>query len=102
MVRPGQGIGKPDDPIAATVERLLAARGAGSSICPSEVARALAPAPAWRALMPAVRDVARALARAGRLRVTQGHETLSPDEPWRGAIRLRLPLPDHPAPGKPE
>jgi hypothetical protein len=77
--------------IAAAIERLLAARAAGSSICPSEVARALAPAPAWRALMPAVRDVARALARVGRLRVTQGEDTLHPDEPWRGAIRLRRP-----------
>lgn len=80
--------------IAATIERLLAARAADSSVCPSEVARALAPAPAWRALMPAVRDVARALARAGRVRVTQGGHTLDPDEPWRGALRLRRPGPD--------
>lgn len=77
------------DEIAATTLRLLAARPATASICPSEVARALAPSPAWRRLMPAVREVARALARQGRLQVTQRGQALSPEGEWRGAIRLR-------------
>jgi hypothetical protein len=75
--------------IAATTLSLLAARPATASICPSEVARALAPSPAWRGLMPAVREAARTLARQGRLEVTQGGRALSPDADWRGAIRLR-------------
>lgn len=68
----------------------LTARGPGKSICPSEVARAQAPAN-WRAHMPAVRDAARQLARDGRLRVTQGQRDLDPAEAWTGPIRLRLP-----------
>lgn len=77
------------DDIAALTLQLLAARAPGSSLCPSEVARQLAPAPDWRALMPAVRDVARLLAQRGQLRVTQGQRVLSPDGAWPGAIRLR-------------
>jgi hypothetical protein len=61
-----------DEDIAATIARLLAARRPGGTICPSEAARALAPdEAAWRALMPEVRRVAAALARAGHVRVTR-------------------------------
>ena len=45
---------------------LVAARGPAASICPSEVARALAPEPEWRGAMGAVRRVAVRLAEAGR------------------------------------
>lgn len=79
----------PPADIAALTLELLAARAADSSICPSEVARRLAPAPDWRALMPAVRGVARQLAQQGQLLVTQGERVLSPHEAWPGAIRLR-------------
>lgn len=52
---------------------LLAQRQDGATICPSEVARALATdEAAWRELMPQVRSVAHDLAQAGRLRVTRG------------------------------
>ena len=62
-----------DAAIAAAIERLLAARRPGATICPSDAARALAADEAtWRALMPEVRRVAAALARAGRVRVTRG------------------------------
>ena len=62
-----------DADIAATIERLLAARRPGATICPSDAARALAAdEEAWRALMPEVRRVAADLARAGRMRVTRG------------------------------
>ena len=69
---------------------LVGGRGAGKSVCPSEVARALAPDD-WRAHMDGVRAEARVLAKAARLRVTQGHKTLTPDGAWKGPIRLRLP-----------
>ena len=62
-----------DNAIADEIKRLLRARAPTATICPSEVARALAPenAAAWRALMPQVRRVAAAMAATGLLRVTQ-------------------------------
>ncbi|MEF7613051.1 DUF3253 domain-containing protein [Aquincola sp. MAHUQ-54] len=61
----------------ATIEdkifELLAARQAGATICPSEVARALVPEGGpWRELMPQVRQVAQRLADDHRLAVTRG------------------------------
>ncbi|MCS7101719.1 MAG: DUF3253 domain-containing protein [Burkholderiaceae bacterium] len=76
--------------IAQTILALLAARAAGASICPSEVARALAP-DHWRARMDEVRAVARELAARGQLQVTQRGVPLDPAQPWRGAIRLTRP-----------
>lgn len=64
----------------------VALRGAGRSICPSEVARALAVD--WRALMPRVREVARRLAREGRVVITQGGEQRAAEGDWRGPIRI--------------
>ena len=55
--------------IEAEIARQVAARGAGRTICPSEVARALAAD--WRALMPQVRAAAAGMAARGELRVTQ-------------------------------
>jgi Protein of unknown function (DUF3253) len=69
---------------------LLGRRAAAASICPSDVARALAGDEAeWRALMPSVRQVAARLARDGRLLITQGSTTLNPDQIDHGPIRLR-------------
>jgi hypothetical protein len=76
--------------IERCIMELLNARAATSSICPSEVARALArDEDAWRALMPSVREVAARLARAGSIRITQGSVTLHPDRIDHGPIRLR-------------
>jgi hypothetical protein len=77
----------------ATIERtllaLLAERRADSSICPSDVARRLLPAPAWRALMPVVREVAARLAAAGVVAITQRGEAQPHDAgAWRGPIRI--------------
>jgi hypothetical protein len=70
--------------------RLLRQRAPTSSICPSDVARALAAGEdAWRALMPVVRQVASTLAHEGRVIVTQGSETMHPDAINHGPIRLR-------------
>ncbi|MCA1964609.1 MAG: DUF3253 domain-containing protein [Prosthecobacter sp.] len=67
---------------------MVEARGAGKSICPSEVARRLQPED-WRALMPEVRAAAATLRAQGRLRVTQGGLEVDP-ETARGPIRLGL------------
>jgi hypothetical protein len=74
--------------LADTILELLARR-APASICPSEVARAVAPAD-WRPLMPQVRAAAARLASAGRIRVTQGAHEVDAIAA-RGPIRLRLP-----------
>lgn len=76
--------------IEVTIFTLLSARQAGATICPSEVARALAPdGTAWRELMPQVRDVAQALADAGRIVVTRGGV---PVEATAGGGPIRLGL----------
>lgn len=78
-----------DDDIAHEIERQLSRRAANSSICPSEVARALEPDEAdWRALMPRVREVAAELRAAGRLRLTRGGIDVAGDDLHHGAIRL--------------
>jgi hypothetical protein len=78
--------------IVDTTFRLLRARAPTSTICPSDVARALAPGdePAWRALMPEVRRVAAALVREGRLRATRGGVDVDALAPG-GPIRLARP-----------
>ncbi len=76
--------------IQAEILRQLAARGAGKSICPSEVARALAPPEQWRPLMGPVRREAAALAGTGRLLILRKGKPVEPAA-MRGVIRLGLP-----------
>jgi hypothetical protein len=77
-----------DQAIADTLFTLLAARAEGATVCPSDVARALAQDDAaWRAMMPEVRRVAAELAAQGRLRVTRGGEEVDA-ESRGGPIRL--------------
>jgi hypothetical protein len=77
--------------IEATIFALLEARAPDATLCPSDAARALgADEAAWRALMPEVRRVAAALARAGRLRVTQRGLDVDALEA-HGPIRLARP-----------
>ncbi|WP_328457272.1 MULTISPECIES: DUF3253 domain-containing protein [unclassified Amycolatopsis] len=78
----------PEERLRATMLALTLGRGADRSTCPSDAARAVADD--WRPLLPRARDVARELARAGEVRVTQGDRTLDPDGEWRGPIRIRL------------
>ena len=74
--------------ITAEILRQVEARGEGKSICPSEVARGLAPE-AWRPLMSAVRRAAIKLSQAGRLDILRkGH--VVPAGEVRGVIRLRV------------
>ena len=77
-----------DGAITETLFSLLAARAPAATVCPSDVARALAPdEEAWRALMPQVRRVAAGLAAEGRLRVTRGGVDVDA-ESRGGPIRL--------------
>lgn len=84
----------------AAIERrmleLLAGRTATSSICPSDVARALGDG--WRSLMPVVRRVAFDLQRRGLVVVTRGQDRVRAEGDGRGPIRLRR----GPAFGEPE
>lgn len=73
--------------IRAETLRQLAARGTGKTICPSEVARALAQD--WRALMVDVRAVAADLSAQGRIVVTQ-RGTVVDATSAVGPIRLGL------------
>lgn len=77
---------------AAAIRHLLllmaAKRGDGGSLCPSEVARALADD--WRPWMGSIRRVASTLVHEGRLRCTQRGLDVDP-ETARGPIRLSLP-----------
>lgn len=66
---------------------LLDARARGASICPSEVARAHAPAD-WRPLMEPVRCAARRLVAAGAVEITQRGRVVDPSTA-RGPIRIR-------------
>lgn len=86
--------------IADEILRQTAARGAERSICPSEVARALAGGGLegpWRPLMGPVRAVAARLAREGRVQILRKGRPLPPDQAPHGVIRLRAaagPEPD--------
>lgn len=80
------------DPIEDEIFNQLARRDAGKSICPSEVAKVIAPE-RWQREMSRVRAVATGLARQGRLVITKKGKPVDPDA-FKGVIRLRLPLAD--------
>jgi len=78
--------------LEAEILRQTSERGTGKSICPSEVARALAPEEeAWRRLMGPVRAAAIRLAKAGQVEVLRKGKPVEPDAEIRGVIRLRKP-----------
>jgi len=68
---------------------LLAAKGAGKTVMPEEVARAVDPE-GWRRVLPQVRSTAIGLARQGRLVITRKGKPADP-ETFRGVWRMRLP-----------
>ncbi len=71
------------------IRELLSARSADSSICPSDVARALSPDD-WRPLMDPVREAAGAMVEAGEVEITQKGEVVDLGT-VRGPIRIRWP-----------
>jgi hypothetical protein len=82
------------DALTAEILRQTAERGADKSICPSEVARALAPTEeAWRRLLGPVRAAAIRLAREGRIEVLRKGKPVDPEAEIRGVIRLRIATP---------
>ncbi|MBB4287048.1 DUF3253 domain-containing protein [Roseospira goensis] len=82
------------DPIAAAILDHVAARGPGKTLCPSEVAKALAGGPDggptgdWRPLMKPVRATAIALARAGRIGIYRKGKPVADPGAVKGVIRL--------------
>lgn len=100
------GDGSRDDPIAQTILALLAERGAGKSIGPSEAAQAFAasrakpkgpqgdPPDLWRRYLSAVKQQALHLARQGRLVILRKGKPADPHKPIKGVIRLALPQED--------
>jgi len=74
--------------LEAEITEQVTARGAGKTICPSEVARALAED--WRGLMVDVRGVAGEMVARGEIVVTQKGRVIE-IETARGPIRLGLP-----------
>lgn len=79
--------------IAAEILRLVTERGPDKSICPSEVARALAPDDQdqhWRPLMSPVRRVAMGMATGGLIDILRKGKPVDPNQEVRGVIRLRI------------
>ena len=89
----------PTDVVAAAIIALIAARGEGKSICPTDAARAIAATRgetddlAWRRWLPPVRAAAVGLARAGRLVIYRKGKPADPDN-FRGVVRYGLPRHD--------
>lgn len=74
--------------LRTAILELARGRGPEKTICPSDAARAVG-GEDWRELMDQARDIARELARAGDVEITQRGEVLDPDAAWRGPIRIR-------------
>lgn len=73
--------GRMDDPRAVTLS-LLARRASGATICPSEVARVIAPD--WRGAMPAVHAAIDALVGEGLVRLSwKGRSLATRSGPYR-------------------
>lgn len=73
--------------IEAKIRELLDARAADSSVCPSDVARAMRPDD-WRPLMDPVRDAASAMVETGEVEITQKGEVVDLGSA-RGPLRIR-------------
>ncbi|AXC13095.1 hypothetical protein ACPOL_3816 [Acidisarcina polymorpha] len=76
-----------DTSLERAILELLQQRGPGKTICPSDAARKVA-GESWRPLMEPTRRVARRLAAAGEIVITQHGMVVDPDQA-KGAIRLR-------------
>jgi hypothetical protein len=78
--------------IEAAILAAVTTRGAGRSVCPSEVARALAgpDEKVWRLLMHPIREAARRLSSQGRIAILRKGRVIAPQD-VRGVIRLSLP-----------
>lgn len=77
------------DPVEAAIFDLLGKAGAGKSVSPEDVARAVDP-DGWRRLLGRVRATAVGLARTERLVITRHGKPADPND-FKGVYRLRLP-----------
>jgi hypothetical protein len=83
-----RGVTAEDQRLEDVTLSLLAGRAGSSTICPSEVARAVGSEESWRALMEPARRAARRLVAAGEVEITQGGRVVDPSTA-KGAIRIR-------------
>lgn len=74
--------------LTAAVLALACHRAPDRTICPSDAARAIG-GERWRDRMDDARSVARALARDGRVEISQRGAVLDPDADWSGPVRIR-------------
>lgn len=83
-----------DQEIERAILDMLAERGSGKTICPSEAARRMAERAGtpdrWRAWMNTTRSTANTMAGRGKIVILQHGERVDP-ETARGPIRLALP-----------
>lgn len=77
------------DEVETVIFDLLGKAGAGKSVSPEEVARAVDP-DGWRRMLGRVRGTAIGLARQGRLVITRHGKPADPDD-FKGVYRLKLP-----------
>jgi hypothetical protein len=77
-----------DHALEAAIMQLLAQRGPGKTICPSEAARLLSPA-GWKDLMDKARAAAQRLVAKGEIVVTQRGKIVDPSH-VKGPIRLKI------------
>ncbi len=76
-----------DRALESAILELLARRGEGKTICPSEAARLLHPE-GWEQYMESAREAARRLVARGEIVVTQRGKKVDPARA-KGPIRLR-------------
>lgn len=76
-----------DEHLEHTIVALLSKRATDASLCPSEVARAIAPEN-WRPLMERVREAGRRLSQQDIVRWTQKKATVDPSRA-KGPVRFR-------------
>jgi hypothetical protein len=77
------------DGIAALIAAMVAERGADKTVCPSEVARAIAGSDEtkWRLLMHPIRTEAVKMAKAGAVTIRRKGRVVDPDA-FKGIYRL--------------
>ena len=78
--------------IRQAIAAAVAERGAGKTVCPSEIARTLAGSDekVWRLMMAPIRVEAVRLAKAGEVRILRKGRPVDPDA-FKGIYRLALP-----------
>lgn len=83
-----RGVSTVDQQLESTILDLLAQRGAGKTICPSDAARQVGTEDGWRELMEPARRAARRLVDRGEVEITQAGHVVDPSTA-KGPIRIR-------------